>query len=70
MLGKKAKKIGEPFTRKERAVNSIICFLCCTVSSMIMAFNLKSFVDTGGLFPGGFAGVTLLIQRGLLKYFH
>lgn len=70
MLGKKAKKIGEPFTRKERAVNGLICFLCCTVASVIMAFNLNSFVDTGGLFPGGFAGVTLLIQRGLQKYMH
>lgn len=28
-----------------------------------MAFNLKSFVQTGGLFPGGFSGLTVLIQR-------
>ena len=34
-----------------------------TVAACIMAFNLKSFVQTGGLYPGGFSGLTVLIQR-------
>lgn len=34
-----------------------------TLASCIIAFNLKSFVQTGGLFPGGFSGLTILIQR-------
>lgn len=34
-----------------------------TIASCIMAFNLRSFVQTGGLFPGGFSGLTVLIQR-------
>ena len=34
-----------------------------TVAACIMAFNLKSFVQTGGLYPGGFSGLTILIQR-------
>ncbi len=36
--------------------------------AVLMAVNLSTFVYTGGLFPGGFAGVSLLIQRSLLKF--
>ena len=39
--------------------------LFCTIGAIIIGFNIKSFVRTGGLFPGGFAGITLLIQRSL-----
>lgn len=39
--------------------------LFCTLGAALIAFNIKSFVRTGGLFPGGFAGITLLIQRSL-----
>ena len=39
--------------------------LFCTIGAVIIGFNIKSFVRTGGLFPGGFAGITLLIQRSL-----
>lgn len=37
--------------------------LMIVVAAMIMAINLKSFVRTGGLIPGGFNGVTRLIQE-------
>ncbi|MGF6376455.1 uncharacterized membrane-anchored protein YitT (DUF2179 family) [Clostridiales Family XIII bacterium PM5-7] len=37
--------------------------LFVTVGAIIIAFNIKSFVRTGGLFPGGFSGITLLIQQ-------
>lgn len=33
------------------------------VASFIMALNIKSFVRTGDLFPGGASGLTILIQR-------
>ena len=33
-----------------------------------MAANIKSFVDAGGLFPGGFNGLTLLIQRSAKQF--
>ena len=33
-----------------------------------MAVNIKSFVDAGGLFPGGFNGLTLLIQRSAQQF--
>lgn len=34
-----------------------------TVASLVMALNLKSFVRTGGLIPGGFNGLTVLLQE-------
>lgn len=39
------------------------------IASLIMAVNIKSFVRTGGLFPGGASGLTLLIQRSFLMFF-
>ena len=38
------------------------------VASVIMAVNIRSFVDAGGLFPGGFNGLTLLIQRSAQQF--
>ena len=38
--------------------------------SCVMAMNIKSFVRAGGLFPGGFTGLTLLIQQAADKFFH
>ena len=38
------------------------------LASVVMAVNLKSFVDAGGLFPGGFNGLTLLIQRSAQQF--
>ena len=33
------------------------------IASVIMAVNINTFVLTGGLYPGGVTGLTLLIQR-------
>jgi len=38
------------------------------LSSLIVAVNLKSFVAAGDLFPGGFTGITRLIQRCALEF--
>lgn len=40
------------------------------VASVVMAVNIKSFVQAGGLFPGGFNGLTLLIQRSAEQFLH
>ena len=48
----------------------IFRLLLIIAASAIMAVNIKSFVDAGGLFPGGFNGLTLLIQRTAQTYFH
>lgn len=45
-------------------------FVFVTIGAMIIAFNLKSFVRTGGLFPGGFSGITLLVQQVSSIYFN
>lgn len=50
--------------RKELAVRLAMMVL----SSVLVAINLKSFVQTGDLFPGGFTGLTRLIQRCALEY--
>lgn len=44
-------------------VKNIRRILCVVAASLIMSVNIKSFVHTGGLIPGGFTGLTLLIQR-------
>ncbi len=32
---------------------------CAVLAATIMALNIKTFVRAGGLFPGGFTGLTL-----------
>ncbi len=39
-----------------------------TLGACVFAFNMQSFVNTGGLFPGGFAGITLLITRSASEF--
>ena len=34
-----------------------------TAAAFLMALNTKTFVNTGGLYPGGITGMTILIQR-------
>lgn len=41
--------------------------LLLSIASGLVAFNLNSFVNTGGLYPGGFSGITVLIQRIFLN---
>lgn len=53
----------EKISRKSRVKKEIRRLLFCTAGALLYAFNLQSFVRTGGLFPGGFAGITLLIQQ-------
>ena len=42
--------------------------LIVLIASALMAFNIKSFVHAGDLFPGGVTGMTVLIQRLAEKY--
>ncbi len=43
--------------------------LVLTAAAFIMALNFKTFVHTGGLYPGGVNGLTMLIQRLYLNFF-
>lgn len=38
-----------------------VCIVC--LAALMMALNIKTFVQTGGLYPGGATGLTILIQR-------
>lgn len=54
------------FTLKEDGRRLAVIVL----AALIMALNIKSFVRTGGLYPGGVTGLTLLIQRAAEMFFH
>ncbi len=42
--------------------------ICVMIASLIMSINIKSFVRAGNLVPGGFTGLSLLIQRIFSDY--
>lgn len=46
----------------------IIRFVRIVLASLVIAANIKIFVNAGGLFPGGFTGVSILIQRSFNKF--
>lgn len=56
--------------KKTKIKREIKMLLCLTLASAVIGFNLKSFVETGGLFPGGFSGLTILIQQVAKQFFH
>ncbi|GMO47419.1 MAG: YitT family protein [Termitinemataceae bacterium] len=39
------------------------------LSAIVAAFNINTFVHAGGLIPGGFTGITLLINQITIKFF-
>lgn len=42
--------------------------ICVCIASLIMSVNIKSFVRAGNLIPGGFTGLSLLLQRAGLEF--
>lgn len=44
-------------------------FIIIIIAAFFMALNIKTFVRTGGLYPGGATGLTILIQRVAETYF-
>lgn len=58
-----------PLTRGEKIRREVLRIASVTLGAIICAFNIKSFVSAGALFPGGFAGITLLVTRLSSKYF-
>ncbi|MBP3742182.1 MAG: YitT family protein [Treponema sp.] len=51
-------------------VRFFLRFLIVTAGALIMAVNLNTFVYTAGLLPGGFTGISLLIQEVFQKFLH
>ncbi|MBR2765737.1 MAG: YitT family protein [Blautia sp.] len=48
-------------------IRRIVIIILC---AFIMSLNIKTFVRTGDLFPGGATGLTILIQQVAAIYFH
>lgn len=46
----------------------VVRVLVITLSSLIVAINMNTFVAAGDLFPGGFTGISRLIQRCALEF--
>lgn len=55
----------EQFTRKD-----IVTLLLVIVASFLCALNINTFINAGGLFPGGFSGLTVFTQRFFAKFLH
>jgi uncharacterized membrane-anchored protein YitT (DUF2179 family) len=52
----------EPFPISPRRLLLVIA------SGVLMSFNIKTFIHAGGLIPGGFTGLSLLIQEICLRF--
>lgn len=57
-------------SKQKRLHKHLISLICVILSALVMAANIKSFVRAGDLFPGGFTGLTVLIQRICSEYFN
>ena len=62
--------MGSEMCIRDRAKESIKKILVICFASFLMALNIKSFVRTGGLYPGGATGLALLIQRAAGMFLH
>ncbi len=56
------------FWDRHPVLNNLKALIFCTAGAALIAFVINSFVNTVGLFPGGFAGLTLLITRSADKF--
>ena len=54
---------------KNRRRKDAAAFLCILLGSLIVAFNMNTFVEQGELVPGGFTGLAKLIQRIGLSFY-
>ncbi|MBQ1421291.1 MAG: YitT family protein [Firmicutes bacterium] len=49
--------------KDSKIVKTLIKYAALTLAACVFAFNLKSFIRTGNLIPGGFSGITVLVQQ-------
>lgn len=57
------------YNLKEALKKDVVRFTVVLLAAFVMAFNINSFVNAGGLYPGGATGLTIIIQRIAQKYF-
>ena len=51
-------------------MKTFLRFLLVTLGAFLMAVNLNTFVHTAGLLPGGFTGISLLLQEVFSSFVH
>ncbi|MBE5826177.1 MAG: YitT family protein [Butyrivibrio sp.] len=54
---------------KEMLERDAVRLVVVLLAAFLMATNINSFVNAGGLYPGGATGLTIIIRRIALKYF-
>ena len=54
---------------KQSPKREVIRILTICIAALIMATNIKTFVQTGGMIPGGATGLALLAQRAFSTFF-
>lgn len=59
-----ARKLDNPLKKR------LFSIICVIIAALIMSANIKTFVRAGNLLPGGFTGLTLLIQRIAITFFN
>ena len=52
----------DTFNRKD-----ISTFVLVVIASFLCAVNINTFINAGGLFPGGFTGLTVLFSDTLIN---
>lgn len=60
-------------TKKQKLINTLrkdfLRLIVVLSAALLMAANIQTFVNTGGLYPGGATGLTIILQRIFLKFF-
>lgn len=61
-------------TRKQKIIvtlrKDLLRLVVVLLAALLMAANIQTFVNTGGLYPGGATGLTIILQRIFLKFLH
>lgn len=56
--------------KKKKVLHEMKRIILVVVAACIMSLNIKGFIRAGNLIPGGFTGITLLIQQVGVEFFH
>lgn len=55
---------------KRTQYNSLMTIFCVVVGALLLAGNVQIFIHAGNLIPGGFSGLTILIQKIFSTFLH
>lgn len=59
-----------PWQQKDTPKRDGYRLMLVLVGAVIMGLNLNSFVHYGGLIPGGFTGISILVQKLVITFFN